>query len=182
MKISIENLGSDTSELEIRRLFSSYGKVRSIKLALGPLHSKRPGSGIVEMEGDHATRIVAVLDRCLFKGAVLRVKEAETAEEAASPVEGAAENQTPKADADPNNRTHNTLNVVSVEMIADSATGQPNDWCRYTITSGASSITGLRRGSVDEVTQYAEESAEAFNLRNMLKCGRPPAWSSRTKK
>jgi hypothetical protein len=134
------------------------------------------------MEGDHATRIVAVLDRCLFKGAVLRVKEVESAEEAAAPVKGAMEKQTSNTDADPNNRIHNTLSVVSVERIADSVTGQPNDWCRYTITSGASSITGLRRGSVDEVTQYAEESAEAFNLRNMLKCGRPPAWSSRTKK
>jgi hypothetical protein len=91
---------------------------------------------------------------------------------------GADATVTPGSD----NRARNTLHVVSVEKAPDPHTGKLNGWCRYTITSLAGSITGLRRGSVAEVTLYAEEAAESFNLRNRLGHGRPPIWSSRQKK
>lgn len=181
MMLSIENLSSDASEQEVSRLFASYGKVLSIKLSLGSLHSKYPGHGIVEIEGDQAKSIVAVLDRCLFKGTILRVKEFSGLDPVAAPVDRSPQGSAPTVD-DRNNRSHNTLRVVSVEQLGDSESGLSDEWCRYTIRSGASCITGLRRGSIAEVKQYAEDSIEAFNQRNMLKSGMSQAWSSRTRK
>ena len=181
MMLSIENLSSDASEQEVSRLFASYGKVLSIKLSLGPLHSKYPGHGIVEIDGDHAKSIVAVLDRCLFKGTILRVKESSRSDAAAPPAGRTPQGPAPTVD-DRNNRSHNTLRVVSVERLRDSESGLSDEWCRYTIKSGASCITGLRRGSIADVKQYAEDAIEAFNQRNMLKSGMSQAWSSRTRK
>jgi hypothetical protein len=178
MKLSVENLSNDASEQEVRRLFSSFGVVRSIDLTLGMLHSEKPGSGIVALEGDHADYVVAALNGRLFRGNTLRVKEVRVTQDSAS---------SPKADAvrtatdAPSRHLQSQFRVASVVRLSHSESGQPDEWCRYTITSGASCIAGLHRGNVAEVTEYAENAAEAFNLRNQVRRGRPPAWSSRKK-
>jgi hypothetical protein len=82
----------------------------------------------------------------------------------------------------PDNRGKNVLQVTSVEEVVDPATEKPNGWCRYSIQSLSGSVTGLRHGSVADVRLYAEEAAEAFNLRNMLGHRRPPIWTSPHKK
>jgi hypothetical protein len=56
--------------------------------------------------------------------------------------------------------------VVSVEQAARPEGGQGTDWCRYVLSCGTSRITGLHRGSIDEVTAFAADCAEGLNLRN----------------
>lgn len=56
--------------------------------------------------------------------------------------------------------------VVSVEQAPRPDGGQGTDWCRYVLSCGTSRITGLHRGSVDEVTAFAVGCAEGLNLRS----------------
>ena len=85
------------------------------------------------------------------------------------------------ADASSDN-LHKGYRVVSVHKTTDPALGKPDYWYRYTIVGGKSRITGLHRGTLAEVTEYAEECAEAFNLRSMAPNARALTWSSRNKK
>jgi len=75
-----------------------------------------------------------------------------------------------------------TYCVVSVHRTAAPPLGKPDDWFRYTITGCNSRITGLHRGTLAEVTEYAEECAEAFNIRCLAKSASGLTWSSRKKK
>jgi hypothetical protein len=79
-------------------------------------------------------------------------------------------------------KLHKGYRVVSVHKTTDPALGKPDCWYRYTIVGGKSRITGLHRGTLAEVTEYAEECAEAFNLRSMATNARAVTWSSRNKK
>ncbi|MCP5304190.1 MAG: RNA-binding protein [Chromatiaceae bacterium] len=182
MLLCIENVPQDATEQEIQQLFSSYGNVRSVRLQPSSSESKQAASGVVEMDGVQAKGVVAALDRRLFKDAILRVQEVPVETPAQSTQVKPRQRSTAPNPAGPNNRNQNTLHVISVEEIDAAGGGQADNWCRYTITSRAASITGLRQGSVADVTRYAEEAAEAFNQRNMLGAGRPPIWSSRQKK
>ncbi len=85
------------------------------------------------------------------------------------------------ADGSSDNR-HKGYRVVSVQKTTDPALGKADYWYRYTIVGGKSRITGLHRGTLAEVTEYAEECAEAFNLRSMATNARAVTWSSRNKK
>ncbi len=44
--------------------------------------------------------------------------------------------------------------------------GQDGDWYCYVLASGPARITGYHRGSPEEVTAYAQNCAEDFNMRN----------------
>lgn len=181
MKLCIDNVPSDATERDIRQLFSSYGTILSVRLLPRPLHSKQPGSGLIEL--DNTKDIGIFPDRCLFRGTVIRITQDDsTADEPAAGELMAISDPDASASPHPDNRSRNTLHVLSIEEVADPTTGEPNGWCRYSIKSIAGSIVGLRRGSVAEVTLHAQEAAEAFNLRNMLGQRRPPAWTSRQKK
>ena len=58
--------------------------------------------------------------------------------------------------------------------------GAEGDWYRYVLEGGCSPITGLRRGSLDEVTEHANRCAQELNERNN---GRSPsAWAPRKNK
>ena len=85
------------------------------------------------------------------------------------------------ADASSDN-LHKGYCVLSVCKTSDPAQGKPDYWYCYTIVGGNSRITGLRRGTLAEVTEYAEECAEAFNVRSMATNARALTWSSRNKK
>jgi len=85
------------------------------------------------------------------------------------------------ADASSDN-LHKSYRVVSVHKATDPALGKPDYWYRYTIVGGKSRITGLHRGTLAEVTEYAEDCAEAFNLRSMAPNAKASTWSSRNKK
>jgi len=72
--------------------------------------------------------------------------------------------------------------VISVEKLANRDSGQTGDWCRYVIGSGASRVTGIHRGNVSEVTEYAENTSQDFNERNRLHKGKLTAWQPNKKK
>ncbi|MFP5349772.1 MAG: hypothetical protein ACLGHO_08000 [Gammaproteobacteria bacterium] len=58
-----------------------------------------------------------------------------------------------------------TYTVASIEKMSapDGANGQ--DWHRYVLKSGRSTITGQRRGSHHDVQSYATQCAEQLNAR-----------------
>ena len=72
--------------------------------------------------------------------------------------------------------------IWKLPVLSEPEPGYSKDWCRYIIISGASRITGMHRGTVAEVTAYAEDMAEGFNMRSMARRGRSPIWASRNKK
>jgi RNA recognition motif-containing protein len=183
MRFRIDNLPIHTTEHELRQLFSGYGNVLSVKLLPCPLDSKQYGSGLIEIESTKIAGTGVFSDRCLFRGRVLRITQDRGATENRTPENPAAPGDPNKPDMRrPDNRGKNVLQVTSVEEVVDPATEKPNGWCRYSIQSLSGSVTGLRHGSVADVTLYAEEAAEAFNQRNMLGQRRPPIWTSRHKK
>lgn len=71
----VGNLAPDTTENDVRELFSQYGIVRSIKLATDIFSGKCRGFGLVEMEGHEARAAMAELDGSMYKGKGLRVSE-----------------------------------------------------------------------------------------------------------
>ena len=183
MRFRIDNLPVHTTEHELRRLFSDFGNVSSVTLLPGPLHREKFATGLIEIESIKNPDTGVFPDRCLFRGTVLRITQDRAATENRTPENPAAPSDPNEPDPRrPDNRGKNVLQVTSVEEVFDPATGKPNGWCRYSIQSLSGSVTGLRQGSVAEVTLYAEEAAEAFNLRNLLGQRRPPIWTSRHKK
>jgi hypothetical protein len=82
----------------------------------------------------------------------------------------------------PNDNLSNGYRVVSVQKTSDRTLGVPDDWYCYTIVAGKSRIRGLRRGTLAEVTEYAEECAEAFSKRSMATANRALTWSSRNRR
>jgi hypothetical protein len=77
---------------------------------------------------------------------------------------------------------HKGYRVVSVKKTSDPALKKPGDWYCYTIVGGKSRITGLHRGTLAEVTEYAEECAAGFNMRSMASTAKAMTWSSRNRK
>ena len=89
---------------------------------------------------------------------------------------------TPSSSVVFNDTPHKGYRVESVKKTIDRALEKPDGWYCYTIVGGKSRIIGMRRGTLAEVTEYAEACAEAFSLRNSVVTGRATTWSSRNKK
>jgi hypothetical protein len=64
--------------------------------------------------------------------------------------------------------------VSSVDR-ADAPANADGDWYRYILEGGRSPITGLRRGTLAEVTDHATRCANELNERNNGKS--PSAWA-----
>ena len=168
--IFVGNLPNDTKESHAKQLFSNYGNVESIDLTLTASTHRFQGYGFVEMDSSAARAAIAELDGSVYQGAILCVSEATPAQLAQrqgnsqdDDAEGAAE------EMPPSNLLRRYYQVVSVEKVPCPIAGQQSgeDWYRYELKSGPSSITGLHRGTLEEVTEYAIECAAAFNQRSM---------------
>jgi len=72
-KLFVGNLASSVNESDVSELFSQYGKVRSIKLAIDVFSNKCKGFGFIEMEGHEARAAIAGLNGRDFGGRPLRV-------------------------------------------------------------------------------------------------------------
>ena len=72
-KIFIGNLSPSVKEDELTKLFSEYGRVRSIKLASDVFSNKCKGFGFIEMEGHEARNAITALNGKDFQGKPLRV-------------------------------------------------------------------------------------------------------------
>jgi RNA recognition motif-containing protein len=180
--ISIENLSNETNEHELARLFSRYGKVSSIHLTLGAPHSRYPASGTLKMQGHDATKVVSALDGYLLRGMIMQVSELSGSDHSAPPISAETLQFHPVATGYPEGYLHQPFHVNSVEIVNDPALGTAESWHRYEIKNGKSRITGMHRGSLAEVREFAEDCAEAFNQRNSSKGKSTTKWSSRNKK
>ena len=180
--LSIENLSNETDEHELTRLFSRCGKVSSIQLTLGAPHSRYPASGTLKMQGRDAAKVVSALDGYLLRGMVMQVSELSGTRDPEPPLPAKTLELTQVTPAHPHSYHHQPFRVNSVEKVNDPAFGSAGSWYRYTIRSGKSCITGMHRGTLVEVREFAEDCAEAFNQRNSSKGRSPNTWSSRSKK
>jgi len=74
---------------------------------------------------------------------------------------------------------HSPFRVARVEKTLAPDGGKSNDWYRYVLDNGRSTITGLRQGPLKEVSAYAARCAEQINARGT---GRTTTWSPRGRK
>jgi hypothetical protein len=68
--------------------------------------------------------------------------------------------------------------VALVEEAAIPQGAEGDDWCRYVIENAHSTMTGWRRGSLQDVTQYAQGYTEKLNAHSN---GGASLWTSRRK-
>lgn len=71
----VGSIAPETTEEDIKELFSQFGTVRSIKLAMDVFNGKCKGFGFVEMEGHEARAAIADLNGKTYKGKPLKVTE-----------------------------------------------------------------------------------------------------------
>lgn len=83
-----------------------------------------------------------------------------------SPTTDPAAPAPPLDDETPSHLLRRQFEVASVEKADMPDGGQGGDWYRYVLASGRARITGFHRGTPEEVTAYAQNCAEDFNLRN----------------
>ncbi len=74
-KIFVGNLPSDATEEEVTELFSSHGRVRSIRLTRDVFSGACRGFGFIEMEGHEARAAITALNGTELRGQRLKVNE-----------------------------------------------------------------------------------------------------------
>jgi len=74
--IYVGNLPFSTTDEDLRKLFSQYGSVHSVKMITDRETGKPRGFGFVEIESDGANAAVEALNGTEFQGRSLRVNEA----------------------------------------------------------------------------------------------------------
>ncbi|MRJ02024.1 MAG: RNA-binding protein [Epsilonproteobacteria bacterium] len=80
-QIYVGNLPYRSSEEDVRKLFSQYGEVSSVKLITDRETGRARGFGFVEMEDSDAQAAIEALDGKEFEGRTLRVNEARPREQ-----------------------------------------------------------------------------------------------------
>ena len=169
--IYVGNLADDTSTARTRALFEPFGEVQSVRLSRSETGRRFGAHGLVEMDDEAARAAIAELDGRVLDGTVLSVREALPPAEDDTPVTPSAPDDVP-----PSNLLRRTYEVASIEKVPAPGNVDSDDWCRYVLTSGPAQITGLHRGTLEEVREYASQCADAFNLRSLTgKVSRPIA-------
>lgn len=75
-RIYVGNLSFQSTEDEVRELFSQHGAVHSVRLITDRETGRPRGFGFVEMDNDAAAEAIGALDGFEFGGRTLRVNEA----------------------------------------------------------------------------------------------------------
>lgn len=166
--LRVANLPSNASEADIRALFSRYGRVEGVRLFSAEEPGGRsPGFGYIELSADEVEVAVSGLDGEVLDGSTIRVSRI-SGRPPVPPVakEDPAGGALPLDDALPSNLLRYRYQVASVEKVEVPDGGQGNDWYCYVLVSGRARITGFHRGTLEEVTAFANNCAEGFNLRN----------------
>jgi hypothetical protein len=161
--LRIDNLPVDTDREAIRTLVAAYGAAERIRLS--PPANGAGAIGYCDLPPQAAEIALAELDGRELAAGLLRASLV-----AATPT---SDTGWPRREArldgeeEPLPSAHIRLRyeVASVEP-AELGGSQGTDWYRYVLASGRSMITGMRRGSLEEVTEYARDCAHAFNLRS----------------
>jgi len=76
MKIYVGNLSFQTSENDMRELFSQFGEVKDATILLDRETGRSRGFGFVEMDDDAGREAIGALDGKEFGGRNLKVNEA----------------------------------------------------------------------------------------------------------
>lgn len=76
VKIYVGNLSFDSSDSDVRELFSQYGEVNSVNLLTDRETGRPRGFGFVEMDDAGAREAISSLDGQEFGGRNLKVNEA----------------------------------------------------------------------------------------------------------
>ena len=74
-RIFAGNLSPEANERDLTALFSSFGRVRSIRLVTDTFSGKCKGFGFIEMEGHEARAAIAGLNGKDFLGQPMKVNE-----------------------------------------------------------------------------------------------------------
>ena len=72
-RLFVGNLPSKANEEDLKKLFSTYGTVRSFRLATDVFSGQCKGFGFVEMEGHEARAAIAGLNGKDYNGKRMRV-------------------------------------------------------------------------------------------------------------
>lgn len=76
MNIQVYNLSRNTSDADLRRLFSPYGIVNSAEVMRDKLNGRSKGNGIIDMPVERdARQAIAALDQTLMDGKKISVSE-----------------------------------------------------------------------------------------------------------
>ncbi|HEX6429980.1 MAG TPA: RNA-binding protein [Niastella sp.] len=76
MNIQVYNLSRNTSDADLRRLFSAYGVVNSAEVVRDKLNGRSKGNGVIEMPVEREARqAIASLDKTLMDGKNISVSE-----------------------------------------------------------------------------------------------------------
>lgn len=76
MEIRIHNISLNTTDTEIRKLFSPYGNVDSAQVNRNSLNGRSLKSGLVSMPiAAQAKQAIASLDKTTFDGKIISVSE-----------------------------------------------------------------------------------------------------------
>lgn len=165
--IRVANLPNETSEADLRALFSQCCSVQRVRLFSGEPSRRSEGFGYLDLNSDEVESAVAGLDGQVFNGSIIRVSEVSGKPLAPHASEDHPAGATPRPDDEtPSNILRRRYEVSSVEKAAMPDGGQGSDWYRYVLTSGRARITGFHRGTLEEVKAYAASCAEDFNLRS----------------
>jgi RNA recognition motif-containing protein len=73
----VGNLPYRANEVAVRELFSTYGKVESVRLMKDKHTGKRRGFGFVEMSADDLEKAITALNDAEFQQRTLKVREAK---------------------------------------------------------------------------------------------------------
>jgi RNA recognition motif-containing protein len=73
MNLYIGNLGFHVSELDLKTLFESYGKVNSAKLIIDRETGNSRGFGFIEMDSNDATRAMEGLQDKEIEGRSIKI-------------------------------------------------------------------------------------------------------------
>ncbi|PKM46663.1 MAG: RNA-binding protein [Gammaproteobacteria bacterium HGW-Gammaproteobacteria-1] len=71
----VGNLAPETREDDVRELFSQFGTVRGIKIAMDVFSGNCRGFALVDMEGHETRAAIAGLNGTQYKGKALKVTE-----------------------------------------------------------------------------------------------------------
>ena len=73
-KLFVSGLTKDATESSVTDLFSSYGRVHSVKLVTEVFSGRCRGFGFIEMEGHEARAAIQALDGRTLEGASLKIR------------------------------------------------------------------------------------------------------------
>jgi len=165
--VCVSHLPDQTSEAELAQLFAAYGPVHRVRLLPGDPAYRFEKVGYVDLDSEAVADAIAGLDGYLLHGAVIQLSQVSASPTEAEPP---ATRAAPRAsDVHPRNsplRCVYTLVSVEAAVMPTSTSGQT--WFRYVLAGGQTPIVGYHRGSLEEVTAFAEACAEDFNLRNTI--------------